>query len=153
MMQSLSDHKRYFMEMMGQFPYGVVIANLQRRIEWINRSFSDMCGYSLNELSGKRPAEILQGEKTNPVTSLELKEALDSGKRCHVEILNYHKDGHTYWADLYITPVYDRMGELDYYFAVTRDITEERMKREGMKDYLLELYQRMSETMGCPVPD
>ncbi|MEM1157350.1 MAG: PAS domain-containing protein [Verrucomicrobiota bacterium] len=142
-----------FKQMLEQFPYGIVLSDKQRRVTWINRNFSQMCGYEFHELLGMCPATLLQGAETDPVTSLEMKESLDADKPCHVQILNYHKNGSTYWADICICPVYGDQEEVEFYFGVSRDVTLEREKSEGINDYLMMLYNRLSRVMGYPVPD
>jgi PAS domain S-box-containing protein len=44
----------------------VIIADANGRIEWINKSFTRMTGYGLEEVKNKKPGEVLQGPETDP---------------------------------------------------------------------------------------
>ncbi len=137
----------FFQEMWVQFPLALVITDVERRVQWVNHAFTQMCGYELHDLVGLNPAALLQGPATNPVTSLEMKEAMDSGKACHVQILNYHKDGSEYWADIQIMPVHGYDGEIQYYFAVERDVSQDHQREECLEGYLFTLYDRLNQVM------
>jgi len=135
-----------------QFPLSVVITGPNRRVLWTNRAFTEMCGYSLGELAGNKPGDLLQGPESDPLTIATMAEAVHEGRACEVELLNYHKTGKTYWASIYIAPVFSPTGEIDFYFAVEREITREREIQEGKEGYLLTLYDRLSRLLECPPP-
>lgn len=44
---------------------GLVMSGPDGLVQWINPAFSAMCGYTLEELRGKKLGPILQGEKTD----------------------------------------------------------------------------------------
>ena len=50
-------------------PEGLVVSGPDRLVHWVNPAFSEMCGYSLEELRGKNLGPILQGEKTDRATA------------------------------------------------------------------------------------
>lgn len=86
---------------------GLVMSDPQAHVQWINPAFTAMCGYSLDELQGKKLGPILQGEKTNPVTAQRIRDAIKTASSCREIILNYHKDGHPYWVEIILTPIRD----------------------------------------------
>jgi c-di-AMP phosphodiesterase-like protein len=45
--------------------YGIVICNEKRQIEWVNPAFTEILGYSLNEVQGKKPEEFLNSNLLN----------------------------------------------------------------------------------------
>ncbi len=56
-----------------------------------------------------------------------LREAVSAGRAVSAEILNYRKDGTTFWNALTITPVRDDQG-LAYFFASQTDTTKARVE-------------------------
>ncbi|CAM4170891.1 EAL domain-containing protein [Vreelandella rituensis] len=84
---------------------GVMITDAQGGIEWINESFSRLSGYSLDEIKGQRPSHLLEGPKTDKQTSRRFSRALAQGKSIEGELLNYRKDGSTYWVHVNCNPL------------------------------------------------
>ncbi|SMG39321.1 PAS domain S-box-containing protein [Marivirga sericea] len=101
----------------------VIITDKDGLIEYVNSGFENMTGYTLNEIVGKKPGEFLQGPETNQETKWKISQLLKEQKPIYEEILNYSKDGRTYWVSLAINPVRDENGELKNYIAVQADIT------------------------------
>ena len=88
----------------------LVLSGPDGLIRWVSDSFTEMCGYSREELVGKKPGAVLQGEKTDPAVSASLGRAVREGVACRETILNYHKDGRPYWVEIALTPVLDDEG-------------------------------------------
>src|SRR5690606_31296410 len=84
---------------------GVVITDAEGRIEWVNAAFTRTTGYTLDEVKGRKPGHVLQGPLTDPATVAELRQAERAGHACHVEILNYTKQGTPYWQVIDMQPV------------------------------------------------
>ncbi|MFC3093495.1 hybrid sensor histidine kinase/response regulator [Alteromonas sediminis] len=104
---------------------GIVITDPQRRVIWCNPAFNRISGYSLEDVKGHSLKGFLQGEKTDPETSLKLKNALDGLETIDIEILNYHKNGKVYWNNLVISPILEG-NELRYFIGIQHDITEKK---------------------------
>jgi PAS domain S-box-containing protein len=104
---------------------GVLISGADRRITYVSPAFERLTGYDLSEVIGGS-CSILHGPGTDPLTSRRVREALDAGVPFHGEILNYRKDGSSFWNDLSITPVFDAAGKLTQFVGVQRDVSERR---------------------------
>lgn len=89
---------------------GFVMTGPDRLVQWVNPAFVEMCGYSLEELQGKRLGPILQGEKTDPAAVARMRRAMQEFQPCHETVVNYRKDGSPYWVDIAITPILDDAG-------------------------------------------
>jgi PAS domain S-box-containing protein len=100
-----------------------IVTNAQGEIEWVNDSFHKLTGYPLAEVIGKKPGDILQGAKTSKETVNSIREALAKHEPFSGEILNYSKDGRTYWLSLNINPVFDDDGKLLQFIAIESEIT------------------------------
>jgi len=105
-------------------PQGLVVSGPDRMVQWVNPSFSTMCGYSLDELRGRNLGPILQGEKTDRATAARMRSAVQEYRPCRETILNYHKNGAPYWVEVAISPVVDDAGELLWLIARERELTD-----------------------------
>jgi PAS domain S-box-containing protein len=91
-----------------------------------NQAFLDLTGYDASEVIG-RNCRFLQGSKTDEADVEAIRRGLAAGEEClTVELLNYRKDGSTFWNRLAISPVYDAAGQLIYYFGSQKDVTARR---------------------------
>lgn len=92
-------------------------------IVYVNPAFERLMGYSAEEVMGQNP-KILQGQDTDDETRYKLRNAMRSGKAIRTQILNYDKFGNELWLDINMVPLFDEDGELAYYAAIERDLTE-----------------------------
>jgi PAS domain S-box-containing protein len=88
----------------------------------INPSFSEMCGYRLHELVGKKPGHVLQGPGTCADAIRSLREAVAEGRACDIEMMNYHKNGSPYWSSIHIDPVRDANDKISGFEAMEKNL-------------------------------
>jgi PAS domain S-box-containing protein len=103
------------------------------RILWANDVFNQSTGYQPSEIIGKTP-RILQGPLTDKSVLETLRKALENWEICRVEVLNYKKDGSTFWSEFEVTPVANEVGFYTHWISVQRDITERRLLEAKLKD-------------------
>ena len=104
----------------------VLIADPQGRIEWVNRAFEKISGYTLAELQGRVPGHVLQGRDTDPATVAIMRDAIAARRPFNVEVLNYARNGRAYVCQVECTPVFDHLGRMERFVALQRDVTAER---------------------------
>lgn len=97
-------------------------------IVFCNRAFERLTGYGTDEIIG-RNCRFLQGSKTDPDQVAKIREALETETLGVVEILNYRKDGSTFWNTLHVGPIYDDEGRLRYFFGSQWDVTDVHQAR------------------------
>ena len=112
---------------------GVLITDAEGRVEWINEGFTRLSGYTLNELMGCKPGDLLQGERTNPDTVAQMRAALHRGEAFTVDVVNYAKSGEPYWVRISCNPMRDPSGTLQGFMAIESDITREKHDAERIK--------------------
>ncbi len=123
----------------------VVITDAKGRIEWINDGFTNLTYYTLAECIGKKPGYFLQGPLTSLETQKNISRQLRENKPFRETILNYRKDGSTYWVELQISPVFDENGVIKKYVSVESDITEKREREIQLQETSLKLAQANEE--------
>jgi PAS domain S-box-containing protein len=92
------------------------------RVEWVNPAFTAMCGYSLEELKGRKPGHLLQGPDTDPAAVERIRHALRARSACRETLVNYHKDGSRYHVEVSIDPILDDEGQPLWLVARERKI-------------------------------
>jgi len=119
----------------AQNTHGVVISDNEGRIEWMNKSFENITGYTIDEIKGKKPGSILQGKETNKETVDYLRNKVHAGEPFICEILNYHKSGKPYWLRIQGQALKDSEGKVIKYFAIEEDITKEKETQQKLKEF------------------
>lgn len=104
----------------------VAILDASGRVEWANQSFLRISGYTLAEISGRRPIDMLKCQGSDPETIRIISGAVGSGLPFSGEVLQRSKHGREYWVELSIQPVRDDRGGLIQFISIERDVTERR---------------------------
>lgn len=118
---------------------GVVITDRKGRVEWINEGFTRICGYTIEDLRGKKPGDVLQGPHTNPEVIQRIGDAIRQGLPVTEEVVNYSKSGREYYIRIEIDPLRDERGEISGFMAIESDITEQHQHQEELKRHAEEM--------------
>ncbi|MEO0303631.1 MAG: PAS domain S-box protein, partial [candidate division WOR-3 bacterium] len=114
----------------NQSPASVVITDTEGNIEYVNKKFTEVSGYTFEEVKGKNPRILKSGEKSKEEYK-ELWDTIKSGREWRGEFHNKRKDGTLYWELALIAPIIDKDGKIINFVAVKEDITErKRMEHE-----------------------
>jgi len=114
---------------------GVVIADCTQPrmpVIYVNRAFTSMTGYLPEEVVG-RNCRFLQGPQTDPAARQQIREAIAQQHSCKVEILNYRKDGTSFWNLLSLTPVRDETGGVTHFIGIQSDVTRRRQAEDSLR--------------------
>ncbi len=115
---------------LGQLRESVVVTDAQvdepgPHIVYVNAAFTRMTGWEMEEAIGRNP-RFLQGPKTTRQTLDRLRAQLQKGEAFTGEDINYRKDGSEFYIDWYIEPLRNAQGEIEYFVAVQRDVTDRK---------------------------
>ncbi len=101
-------------------------------IIFANRAFVEMTGYEREELIG-RNCRFLQGPETDPDAIADIRQAIAETREAATEVLNYRKDGSTFWNALFVSPVFDDDGALVYFFGSQLDVSRRRDAEDSLR--------------------
>lgn len=125
-------------------PSMVIITDAEANIEYINRRFTEITGYTPDETLGQNP-RIMKSGSTPQETYTELWRTVTSGKVWHGEFLNKKKNGELYWENASISPIHNDAGEITHYVAVKEDITARKQAELDIETLNITLAARAGE--------
>ncbi len=94
----------------------------QRPIIYVNPAFEELTGYQAADILNSS-CDILYGPDTDPNAVETLERALAEGVGCEVVLLNYRKDGSTFWSELHLAPVEDSDHRISHFVGIQSDVT------------------------------
>ena len=123
----------------------VIITDPRGRIDWVNPAFVVRTGYSLDEVRGWKPGELLQGAGTDRDSVARIGRALASGEAIQEELLNYTRSGEPYWVSLQISAIRGATGAITQFVSVQSDITERKRFEQEILEQKEVLEDRVRE--------
>lgn len=102
---------------------GIVITDVNGKIDWVNNAFIELTGYNLIELIGKK-TNILNSGKQDETFYNNLWSTIISGRSWHGELINRRKNGSLYTEEMTITPVKDNSGNITNFIAIKMDVSD-----------------------------
>ncbi|WP_317195501.1 PAS domain S-box protein [Rufibacter psychrotolerans] len=121
----------------------VYITDEFARIEWVNDGFTRLSGYTLEEIKGLRPGDLLAGPETGPEKVAEIRRKLQLDLPFTQEVQNRNKNGDLYWSKLDVTPILEegsRQGKK--FIVIETDITEQKKAEQERQQLTEELVRR-----------
>ncbi len=112
-----------------QSPSTVIITDAEGRIEYVNPRFTQLTGYTLEEVRGQNP-RILKSGATSPQEYEHLWQTVTAGGEWRGTFCNRKKNGERYWESTCICPIHDGDGKITHFLAVKEDITEYKRLQE-----------------------
>jgi len=115
-----------FESMVDQIDEGILIVDATKKdlpIIFANKGFYLITGYEPSEVIGKNP-RFLKGPHTNDKSANVIVDCIKNKKKGSANVLNYKKDGSTFWNHFSISPIWDSDGNLTHWIGIQRDITK-----------------------------
>ncbi len=100
----------------------IIITDPEGRIEWVNRAFVRLSGYTLTEAVGRTPS-ILKSGKYDHSYYEAMWQTIVRGQVWQAELINRRKDGSFYTVEQTVTPLLDEHGRITHFIAIQEDLT------------------------------
>ena len=130
--QANQDHIQRLSIAIEQNPSGVAITDKQGLIEYVNPRFTQITGFSQEEVIGQSPS-ILKSGKTPPEQYVYLWQTILAGKSWVGEMINRRKNGDPYWANLQVFPMLSPAGEILRFIVIQDDISDRKRAEEELR--------------------
>lgn len=108
----------------------IVITDRDGKINWTNPAFTNLTGYTFEEVAGEN-LRILKSGHHQTVFYQQLWDTIVDGRVWFGEMVNQRKNGDLYYEDMTIAPLTDDTGEVSHFIAVKQDISQ-RKSAEGI---------------------
>jgi PAS domain S-box-containing protein len=118
-------------------PVGITISDPDlpdNPMVYVNESYTGMTGYDRSEALG-RNCRFLQGTGSDPETVAAMREAIAAEEPVSVELVNYRKDGSSFWNRVDIAPIHDETGEVSHFVGFQTDITARKRAEAAARRY------------------
>ncbi|MDT8367861.1 MAG: PAS domain-containing protein [Longimicrobiales bacterium] len=112
---------------------GVTLATAEDDLPLVfaNRGFERITGYSAEEALGTN-CRFLQGPGTDREVVRRIREGIAAARPVQEVILNYRKDGSSFWNRVTLSPIRSDEGEVTHYIGVQEDVSEQRRTGEEL---------------------
>lgn len=114
-----------------QSPTAIMVTDIDGNIEYVNPKFTEITGYTFEEVIGKTPRILKSGFTPRKVYE-NLWNTIKSGQTWKGDIYNKRKDGSLYWEEVLISSVKNFKGEIEHFVALFVDITERKKLLEEL---------------------
>ncbi len=115
-----------------QSPSSIVITDHFGKIEYVNKSFCEITGYSEEESKGKNP-RFLKSTYHSKNYYKQLWDTISSGNTWNGIFRNKTKTGVYYWERAVISPIVNDKGHISHYLAIKENITNEKKALESLE--------------------
>lgn len=113
-------------------PAAIVIADAERRIEWVNPGFTRQTGRAAHEVSGLRLEALIEELTGEAATTAALVRALTRGEPFATTVAQTRKDGQPFWVELDLEPIRHAHGRVAAWLLLQHDVTERHEHEEAM---------------------
>jgi PAS domain S-box-containing protein len=124
-----------------QSSVSVIIIDVNRRIEYVNPYFTELTGYTFDEVVGQSIEKYRTDYHTQEFYDHMWKTIL-AGENWEGEIQNRKKSGALYWENAIISPIENNDGVITNVVAIKEDITD----RKQMFEELIEAKEKAEES-------
>jgi len=112
---------------------GILVTDADNNILRVNKSFTELTGYSADEIIGK-PAGILKSGRQDSEFYAQMWDSINRDKYWQGEIWNKRKNGVIYPEWLCITAITNPEGEVTNYVGTFTDISQRKADEQRIKD-------------------
>jgi len=122
----------------------IAITDHQGAVIWVNQSFTELTGYSLEDVYSRK-LNILKSGQHDPSFYRNLWDTILAGEVWEGETVNRKKDKSLYVEQQTITPVLNGNGEITHFIAIKQDISQRKKTEEELEVYRTRLEKMVAE--------
>jgi len=126
-------HIKRLSSVVTQSPSVIVVTDLKGNIEYVNRKFEELTGYSHEEVIGKNPRILKSGFHSQSFFK-NLWQTISAGEKWHGEFYNKKKNGEFYWEAAYVFPIFDHQRKIINYIKESEDITKQKKAEQELRE-------------------
>lgn len=130
---SESEHLAMLLLVISKTKNAISILQPDGTIVSVNDAFVQMTGYQPAEATGRAISELVYGPTSDAAAVAAYHRALETGEELTQDVLQYRKDGRTYWVESSLIPVRSTDGELAQWIVIDTDITRRRETEEALR--------------------
>jgi PAS domain S-box-containing protein len=142
------DQVRQLSHAVHQAPVTIVITDIAGKIEYVNPKFTEITGYTMEEVRGQNPRILKTGE-TSAEEYQKLWAAISTGHEWRGVFHNRKKNGELFWESVSISAIRDAAGKITHYLAAKEDITERKRAEEKIREQAALLDQASDAIYVC----
>lgn len=116
----------------------VLATDTQFNITSWNRAAEELYGYKADEVLGRKVQEFIRSDFSNEQRIRAVK-ALREGGSYRTEVLQYHRDGNSFWVDGSTFALRATSGHVYGYVSINRDITQRKHAEQQVQRQLKQL--------------
>ncbi len=110
----------------------VLITDKDGVIEYVNRRFTEVTGFSRDDVIGRTPSILKSGELSTQDYQ-KLWSHIMSGRSWQGEFCNRRKDGRLYWASTLISPIRMPDGAISHFVGIQEDISDRKRSEDALR--------------------
>ena len=99
----------------------IVITDKDGNFTWVNQGYTRLFGYTLEEITGNSPKNLIHTDNDESVNKL-VRKALKLGEVVNYELEIASKSGRKIWVQTTLTPILDNQGKVDKLIVIDSDI-------------------------------
>ncbi|HAH23941.1 MAG TPA: hypothetical protein DCL77_09330 [Prolixibacteraceae bacterium] len=123
----------------------IVITDRDGTIEYVNKAFEVITGYSYEEAMGKTPRILKSGIKGQEYYE-DMWKTILSGTIFRAEVVNKKKNGELFYEQKNISPIFDKNGNITHFVGTGVDISKHKITEHALQESE-KLYRSLFENM------
>jgi PAS domain S-box-containing protein len=136
--QALRESKNKYQSLYNSIRDAILVADTDRRIIDCNPAFTELFGYTLEEIRGKRTLHVYADREAFEKLGQTLRQRVGDAN-FFVTVPYEKKSGEIFPGETNVFPLKDAAGETQGFIGLIRDVTERQAAQEQIQHYAAEL--------------